>query len=259
MKRSRSIWPYSTDFAPTTDAETYGGAHSSADPAWYDFDSYPGVYLTPSGDHRQVYWDNLINACSSSNWVTRLIRQKFDFYSRALEATYRDIEYTEYALLYDRSSSVVQRQLDKADALRSIVGYLTEMPFAPTKSVFSETLALAERRLTDFSDVFSLEHEVAHLLFPIIGWDSEVLPEIKRTVLIRRDILSRGLVLRRFFRRITRDIRRQFRLLVRTLYMHMNDQSEEDESLVPVPVFQPIIHFHSNLIHHGQTRNFSPH
>jgi len=160
----------------------------------------------------------------------QLIDRKLDYWSRALQATYLDIAYTEGTLLYDRSSAVIQRQLAKATALQSIVDQLSDLPFTALTEGALEKVYLAERGFYQYTDAFTLYHEFAHYYFE--GTDAVDAEFKKREIRIRRHQLMVGRIQSRYFKPIFRDIRRLFRSLVRNLFIHINDQSEEDEFLV---------------------------
>lgn len=209
-------------------------------------------YIDPTADLNDQYFGYYV---STRAWNP--IERKFDYWNRVLEATYADITYTERTLLYSQSSAVVMRQREKVLALKSVIDRLSELRCTPITQEVLDNLYLAELGLNQYADAFALEHEFGHFLFEAIDccdWNYK-----KQHFRIRRDQLMRGRMLRRYFRRVLRDIRRLFRSLVRALFMHMNDQSKDDEFLVLVAICQPFIPSPPNWFFHGQKRNFSPH
>jgi hypothetical protein len=185
------------------------------------------------------------------------IDRKINFYKQVLEATYSDIFYTENTLLYNRATSIVQRQLEKAFAINAIVDQLSSLRSTPASAEYFQHAILAEQRLDEFSDVFTLQHELRHLLYssmPSVDFSAK-----KKANHQRRDLLMRGRMQRRFFRRVVRDIRRFFRTLVRTLFKQMNDQSGDDEFMVQAVLCRSTIYSIKIWFLHGQARNYSPH
>jgi hypothetical protein len=152
------------------------------------------------------------------------VRSKLDYWNRALEATYEDIAFTEHTLLYDRSSSIVQRQREKASALQTVIDQLSDLRSLPGAQGNQDILRQAELNLLEFADAFTLHHEFGHYYFTAI--EAKVWEPKKREIRLRRDHLTWGRMLRCYFRPVVRDIRRLFRTLVRTLLMHKNDPSE---------------------------------
>lgn len=250
MVRTPTISATSCYQAPRPGFDPYGVvlASSLGDPAE---SGEKFVFIDPSVEWKEV----IANFYShSANWEP--IEQKLDYWTRALAATHADIAFTEEHLLFDRSSAVVQRQLEKAAAQQSLVEQLSDLRFTVVTEGALETIYLAECKTYQYADAFTLHHEFGH--FPLEGdgmanWEAK-----KKEIRIRRDQLMWGRVLRRYFRSVLRDIRRHFRTIVRTLFMHMNDQSNDDELLVLATARQPVIPSTINWILHGQTRPFSP-
>jgi hypothetical protein len=188
-----------------------------------------------------------------TSWSPPTVWRKLTYYKKILEETYRDIAFAEDVMLYDSSSFIVRRQKEKVSAINSVIDQLSFLPAFDRTSLWCGTLD-AERRLVEFADVFTLYHELAH---PLYGPAPE--PQVaarKEKVRICRDLLLRGRMLRRYFRRVRRDARRFFRTLIQTLFMHQNDQSENDEFLVLDVFCQQPIYSRKNWSH-GQTRNYS--
>ena len=199
-------------------------------------------------------WDRPKLAYAQAMKLCDLGHYEIDHFKSVLDATYRDIAYAENTLLYERSSNIVQRQLEKASAISSVLHRFMVLVEGPSDALYLKELA--DHLLDKFSDVIPLTDDLSAGLHPSIQtYDLKVR---KEKIRIYRDLLSRGRMLRLFFRRKVRDIRRIFRTLVRTLFKHMNDQSGTDEfwvkSITAHPFFSSLTRFR-----HGQTRNFSPH
>jgi hypothetical protein len=253
MESSSKIWPLILPRMESWDYKPHWltPAVACAIPPTYPDRGVDFCMVTPSD------WDHLIPGSSWSTPSILLFQCKVKYYNRALEATYQDIAYTQDTMLYDHSSSIVRRQLEKASALKTVVDYISSLQVAPNSAELLQNLLLAEHQLHDFADVFTLQHELGHL------WYNSALThdftEKKKSTRIRRELLLRGRMLRRFFRRVVRDIRRFFRTLVRAIFKHMNDQSGNDEFMVRANFCRPSIHSPQNWSLHGQARNFSPH
>lgn len=185
------------------------------------------------------------------------IERKVRFYTVALAATHQDIVYTENTLFYDRSSDIVQRQMEKAATLRSIIDQLSALQKEPYIFELPQSILDAEQKLKSFNDVFSLHHEFAHLFSE--SFVQIYNPEAKEaSILVTLGFLMWGRMLRYFFRRVVRDIRQFFRSIVGILFMHMNDQTGDDEFLVRSAFRRPSIHSFKNWSSYGQGRNFGP-
>ena len=188
------------------------------------------------------------------SWYTAY--QKLDYFTQLEDALQLDISDARDVYAYSRCSELIRGQSQKAAIVGTIVEHLRRLPWDGDYSIASEAILMAELELRSFDHVFSANYErvVRHFEGALLE-----VPPVRETLFrIRRDQHMRGRMQRFVFLRLTRDIRKIYRTIVRSLFKQMDDQSGDDEFFVQsTPCYRQFFSSKTRFFH-GFSRSISP-